>query len=264
VFSDLEKLSHKPAIPQNIQAPDDLNIVVYTSASCKNKNESTEIAGGGAWYPDNSENNTSILASEGDHSQHSSELMAMIHVARHTEKSFQLTFRTKSDYIINSITKNLGRLEDSGWIGTINTKLLKILVAELHAQTNYSILQKIAHGKCKEELQAATDLANYAINDEWNAELDLDDPEIFVTTRAKISYMTQASLYKRILAKKKDIERRVASIMLERIRDGTKELTGVSPTDKTMWLSFRHKDFPPKIRSFLWKSTQGAYKVGKY
>jgi len=44
----------------------------------------------------------------------------------------------------------------------------------------------------------------------------------------------------------------------------TQETFGHNPTATKVWEATRHKDFTRKTRDFLWKSTQGAYKIGSY
>ena len=42
------------------------------------------------------------------------------------------------------------------------------------------------------------------------------------------------------------------------------ELTTKPPTDEKVWNSLMSRDFPPRIRAFMWKAMHNVYKCGKY
>ena len=71
-------------------------------------------------------------------------------------------------------------------------------------------------------------------------------------------------LYKGILRRKTPPERAASTLNLSITRACVEELTENSPTNQKIWISLKSKNFPPKIRAFLWKAMHSAYKVGKY
>jgi ribonuclease HI len=94
--------------------------------------------------------------------------------------------------------------------------------------------------------------------------LDLNAPENFVHTGAKLATMTQASLYMGILEQKKSQERMGTIVNLDLTRWAIKDLSDKLPIDSAIWKSIRNKDITRKIREFLWKSMHNAHKCGKF
>ena len=48
------------------------------------------------------------------------------------------------------------------------------------------------------------------------------------------------------------------------IQDNIQETFDTRPTPERVWLAMKHQDLMRKTRDFLWKSVQGAYKIGPY
>jgi len=55
----------------------------------------------------------------------------------------ELTIYTDSQYVINSLTKNLRKNEDSGWVGVSNKELLLPTVAWLRSRTAKTCFIKV-------------------------------------------------------------------------------------------------------------------------
>ena len=51
---------------------------------------------------------------------------------------------------------------------------------------------------------------------------------------------------------------------MEKVKAAMKEIFEVTPTEKAIWGSLRHKDISKKIRDFLWKHMHGIYRLGKF
>jgi len=82
------------------------------------------------------------------------------------------------------LTKNLSKMEDVGWIGAANSRILQILVSGLCTRKGYTVLQK-AGAMNQTELEGALKCAMQAIEGQWNAKIDLEHPEIFEIAREK-------------------------------------------------------------------------------
>jgi hypothetical protein len=94
--------------------------------------------------------------------------------------------------------------------------------------------------------------------------MDLTAPTKFIHTGAKLSALTEADLYKGILAKRIVSERQTTVAKLDITRWAVKDLSGKLPTDDKIWQLIRHKDITRSIRGFMWKGLHGAHRCGKF
>jgi hypothetical protein len=109
------------------------------------------------------------------------------------------------------------------------------------------------------------DLAKVSLAlEDQNGQLHLNPPETFLVTGVRLSQATQSILYRSILKQKTPPERAASVLNVGITKACIEELTKKSPTDQKVWASLRSKDFPPRIRAFLWKAMHNAYKIGKY
>jgi ribonuclease HI len=100
--------------------------------------------------------------------------------------------------------------------------------------------------------------------DNADREFNLEPPRPFLVTGVRLSQATQSTLYKGILEQKAPSARAASTLNLGITKACIEELTTKSPTDQKIWTSLRSKDFPPRIRVFLWKTMHNAYKCGRY
>ena len=97
-----------------------------------------------------------------------------------------------------------------------------------------------------------------------NETLDLSHPHNQLSKGAKLSAMEQKDFYRVLSSKRKIPPRSGAERNVGTIQACIQDTFGMSPTSEKVWEATRHKDLTRKTRDFLWKSTQNAYKIGRY
>jgi ribonuclease HI len=81
---------------------------------------------------------------------------------------------------------------------------------------------------------------------------------------ASISQLEQRDFYKIINEKEKIPIRSRTNCNLEDIKICSQDTFNVTPTTGKIWLATKHKDFSRRVRDFMWKATQSAYKIGEF
>lgn len=190
------------------------------------------------------------------------ECQAFLHALTLTPSEMKLVIKLPSSYIKGVLMKSLQRLEDQGWIATPNREILQTIVATLRARNSHTKIEQIQD---KEITAKITELAQAGLTlENEHEEPNLTAPETFQQTGMRLSEATQSMLHRRILETRKQAQRTMTSYNLGIMQACVEELTGKSPTDEKIWESLKSKDFPCRIRAFMWKTMHGAYKCGKY
>ncbi|KAF9039989.1 hypothetical protein BJ165DRAFT_1320504, partial [Panaeolus papilionaceus] len=90
----------------------------------------------------------------------------------------------------------------------------------------------------------------------------------FLITGARLSEMTQATLYKGIMKferKQKQLKHEKATMRrLDITRYAINSDQRALPNDKLIWGSLRNKDISIKIRAFMWSAMHDGQKIGDY
>ena len=113
-------------------------------------------------------------------------------------------------------------------------------------------------------LKTLAEKAKNSLSEEAPNNLVLTAPEHFQTSGMTLCDATQSLLYEGITSTHIPLPRPASQYNLGMTRACVDELTGNLPSDETIWKSLTSKDFPPRIRSFLWKTMHSAYKCGNY
>src|SRR5438876_8798310 len=93
-------------------------------------------AGSGIWYGENDLRNKALKMPGKTQSNQTSELYAVLQVARTTPKETPLMIKSDSEYAIKGLTENLTHWKDKGWIGVLNSKLFKATAAWLRSRNS--------------------------------------------------------------------------------------------------------------------------------
>ena len=81
---------------------------------------------------------------------------------------------------------------------------------------------------------------------------------------ATLAKMEQHNFYRILRDKRRLPRRRHTETNIGIIQDDIQETFNTWPTPERVWLAMKHRDLTRKTRDFLWKSVQGAYKIGPY
>ena len=209
-------------------------IVIYTDGSCINNGQEDAQAGSGIWYGENDPRNKALKVSGKTQSNQTSELYAVLQVARTTPKETPLMIKSDSEYAIEGLTKNLTHWENKGWIGISNSALFKATAAWLRSRSSTTSFQWIKGHNGETGNEGADRLAAEGALLPPVENLNLNAPENFVHTGAKLETMTQASLYKGIMEQKKSQERMETIVNLDLTRWAIKDLSDKLPIDSAI------------------------------
>lgn len=123
VFTCGEKSNNMPNIPslQNTKT----NVVLATDGSCLRNREKNACAEAGVFYEENNPQNISRKVSEAFlQSNQTEELLAIKEAVERGPQNVNMLIETDSKYAINLVTKDLQKIEDSGFISVANTRLI--------------------------------------------------------------------------------------------------------------------------------------------
>ncbi|RDB22893.1 hypothetical protein Hypma_009809 [Hypsizygus marmoreus] len=214
------------------------------------------VVGGSAWFGSHDERNISLRSSENEPSGATGELKALILALQKVPKDTPITINVTEKSILLSLTTDLPRLEDVGWMGCENSGLLKAIVADLHERIARVKLSMLSQRKNPEGARGSPDLARLGAANAVDTAINLQIKEGFALDGIKLVSGTQAVFYRGILACTEVPIRRPTLVNLDIARHAVKDLNGSLPSDEQLWKSIRDKDIPKAIRVFLWKGQQ--------
>ncbi|KAF8895863.1 hypothetical protein CPB84DRAFT_1682066 [Gymnopilus junonius] len=192
------------------------------------------------------------------------ELAAIKIAAERTLAKEEIHIEIKSKQLFGLLTKKKAYLENQGYMGIKDKKLLQATIACLRKKRKRIKVKYTPKNEQNNRQSKAKKLADEGalnpIPDIINTEIDIQ----LKITGVKLNTLTQASAYKMIREKEmeKYQERRQTKINLDLIKMTTKETFGKSPSTSMIWKSIKHKDISKNIRYFLWMAIHDAYMIG--
>ncbi|TFK62739.1 hypothetical protein BDN72DRAFT_827234 [Pluteus cervinus] len=238
--------------------------VVYTDGSCHKNGDADAQAGCGIWYSPSNDRNKALKMKGENQSNNTAEIAAVLAVLNNTPTHREIKIHTDSKYVLDGLTTHLEKWEDKGWIGISNRELLQATAARLRMRTAPTAFIKVKGHSGVEGNEGADQKANEGANKDSFDEIDTEVPSELKVSGAKLSAMTQATLYRGILQTKKLESRRKTEENLELTRYAVQEQTDRLPKNETIWKSIKSKDISRNIRAFMWRTMHDAYKCGKY
>ncbi|KAJ7750007.1 hypothetical protein B0H16DRAFT_1374447, partial [Mycena metata] len=159
------------------------------------------------------------------------------------------------------MSKKLEKWEDRGWIETPNAETLKALAAALRereAETKFAVVTR------SEEGEEADRLARTGAEKQDADQIDLQIPDHLQLRGAKLSTLSQRTAYRGIKALKEKVHRKATDENVLSTQQAVKSLFKKAPTEKLIWKSIRSKDLSRQVRNFMWKTSHGAHRIGKF
>ncbi|KAF5376901.1 hypothetical protein D9615_007206 [Tricholomella constricta] len=267
VFVDKGTKSNVPATQATDNSDSNLEIKVWTDGSCSANGNENAQAGSGLWYGANDERNMAVkLPPDIEQSNNTGEAIAILLAAQNAPLDATLHIFSDSKIVLDGLTKNLDNWENKGWIGVSNKKILKAIVARLRIRKGRTLFTKVKGHSGDPGNDGADALANEGAqkNIEDATQIDLNIPENFDVSGAKLATMTQALLYQGIMERTTVAMRRNTLIHLDMVRHTVQSNTGDLPTDVRIWKSLYDKDISKNISSFLWRSMHNSYPIGDF
>lgn len=222
------------------------------------------MSAGGAWFQDENEQNLSLKITGASTSPDEGELSVLINVLRSVPINRSLHLKIGSKRIIRSLTVDLARLENKGWIGFSDKLLFQAVTAALRQRSTATKISKSLPMENAAGHDGARNLAQQGLTKSTSDVIDTTIPTAFKINGAKLSEMTQALLYQGIQETRKVAPRMQTTIKLDITRHAIKDISGRTPTDVEIWRSIRDKTISRTARGFLWKNVHRAYKIGDH
>ena len=266
IFTDLTRLSPIPARRFYTRGLN-LNhakIEVYTDGACWNNGKANAKCGGGIWISPNHRRNIAIRVPGLRQSNQVGELAAVIEAAASFPSFYPLTIITDSKYVMDGLTRHLGRWEDDGWIGVENAELFKraaYLLKKRSATTAFKWVKGHIGNLGNEE---SDKLAKEGANRDEPDPLILDVPHDYDLQGAKLATITQATAYRGIRNRSTQPPRPTTNRNLETIRQEIQVYQGTLETDKTIWNSIRKRTIRTRAQQFLFKAIHNTPMVGEF
>ena len=266
IFGDINADSASvPRTAPRTPAPPNCPTTAYTDGACNNNGEENAMAGLGVWYGDNDPRNLSMRVPMDEQSNQTGELLAVLMAVKNHPPNEDLKIISDSKYVVLGLTKHGKRWESRDWIDSQHGKIFKCITAWVRWRNgNTYIAWTKGHNGTKGNEEADRLACEGARQLTRDSTFSLEAPQNLTTSGATISKLEQKDFYKTINAMDKIPVRSKTTRTIELIKSRTQDTHRFSPTPEKIWLATKHRDFSRRVKDFLWKATQGAYKIGEF
>jgi ribonuclease HI/exonuclease III len=266
IFVDAAKMSAQPAHrlmkPLGGLSMSDRKRVIYTDGSCTGNGETDARCGAGVWHAEGSNRNRAVRVPGGAQSNQVGEIVAVIVALRETPAEVPVVIRTDSLYVMDGMTKHLATWEDRGWIGVTNREHLKALAYRLRKRTAPVYFEKVKAHSGEPGNEGADELAKEGAEKDSADVVDLRVEAAYDLQGAKLSGITQSTLYKGIRERSAPVERRRTQRNVATAQSALRDAGMVAKPEAALWQGMRNKDIRKNIGQFLFQAMHGTQKVG--
>jgi len=240
-----------------------LEIEIYTDGSCTKNGMMNAQCGAGVWISDNNKDNKAISIIDGIKTNQRAELIAIIEAIK-IAGNRDVTIFTDSMTCIENIVDNIPQWEDKDWIDVKNSEDWKALVFLLRKKAGTTEFQWIKGHSGIEGNEKADRLADKGRTAELKYQ-QIEVPENFQITGARLQTLTQAQAYKLILRQKRITPGGTNTAKrLEYIQEALNTRWEMKPTKESIWKNLYNQDMNRKVSDFLWKIIHKRVKCGTY
>ncbi|KAK0216892.1 hypothetical protein IW262DRAFT_1276232 [Armillaria fumosa] len=156
-------------------------------------------------------------------------------------------------------------MEDAGYIGSLNKKVIQAMVASYHKRKQVSTLNWVKGPRCSSNINdRAIQLAKEGVQKISEEQLDLEIEPTLQISGAILTGLTQSRAYKALCEQNQQNHPKCARTQknIKLAKQGAKELFGYTPTEQALWKSARHKGIDHNTRYLIWMSLHDAYRIG--
>ncbi len=240
---------------------------IATDGSCLSNGEKLAQAGAGVFCADNHALNQSLrLPNNLDQSNQTGEMAATLLATTLAPSQTRVTQITDSQTTMDAATKWKQRHEDTGYIFQANANMIRAVVARLRMRKAHTLFRWIKGHSGHPENEAADRLAAEGAARPPNEQLNLEIPDPFAVTGAKLQAITQKLAY-RAIRKREDARtdpRPAAVANLDRITCGIEAAFGPKLHDATVWKSLQSRHITRSTSQFIWMAIHDGYMIGAH
>ncbi|KAI0360309.1 hypothetical protein OH77DRAFT_1393583 [Trametes cingulata] len=174
---------------------------------------------------------------------------------------------TDSRFVIESLTRNAKKHEDTGYILQKNVAMRRLMLAAVREREAAVVMKWIKGHNGHQRNEKADRLAAEGAEKEVGDELDMEIPAGLRLTGAKLAAMTQKLAYRAIRLRKKQLEplRPSTEKTMAAVRNDIRETYGrTTVTSEEVWTSARTPHVTRECRQFVWKTLHDAFMIGKH
>ncbi|OSC98167.1 ribonuclease H-like protein [Trametes coccinea BRFM310] len=265
VFAPQQDEALRPARVVRQYAVADEEVEVFTDGSCRHGGTADARAGSGLWFGRGDPRNSGERVPYIDQSNQIAEIYAVAMAHRATPPFAPLHIVSDSKYVVDGLTKHLAMWEKKGWIGVANAGAFMDAAALLRTRSAPTTFRWVKGHTGVEGNEGADALANQGANlDRQFLPTHKIPPREFLMSGALLKEASQRILYRGIMARQPQQERRATGKNLRLIEDAIKAWGQRAPASGALWEKLRRDPIAKKTRDFLWKCIHGAYRVGHY
>jgi len=244
--------------------PQCIEITIYTDGACMNNGKKNACCGSGVWFDDESPRNRAVRIPRDTQSNQIGEIATIIAALEVIPPYQPVKILTDSKYIIEGLTTHLKSWENDGWIGIKNASLFKKAAHLMQYRSTRTTLKWVKGHDGIQGNKGSNALVKQGANKQNPDPLDLVIPRDFNIPGAKLPTLTQATVYKGILERRKSEPCNTTKKTLKLTHRAIKRITGNSETNTAIWQSTQRKVIRPIIQQFLYKMIHGTHLIGKY
>lgn len=238
-------------------------LIVYTDRLADKNGSANSNCGAGLWSEDLRLRGSFKIPGTPPTNNRGELAAAMIALQR-APLNQELLIKTDSMYVLNFLTEGHVKIEDLGWLGIPNQDLMTRTMYLLRRRTAPTLAQKVkAHSGhlgneyADEAAKAALELDNYS-------ELNVEVPEAWRLSGARLSTLSYHDMYKWIRALQDKGPSTKAPEIIEGIQDETELSTGLRPTAAAIWMGLKSPIIRKQVSDFLWQAIHGRTVCGPH
>jgi ribonuclease HI len=243
-------------------------ICIGTDGSCLRNGDADACAGAGGFIAtDHEDNFATRVPANVLQSNQTGEMLAVKIACESLDPTCRLDIISDSKWVIDELTSLLNKHEDEGYVNCSNGELTRATVARIRERSAPTRI-RWEKGHAGHLLNEGADaLAGEGARDATWLDEEATTPELGTAVQGvRLTSLTQSIAYRAIRsAKMVEYTARPRTVhQMDMTVAAFEENFERKPTTAAIFKSLRSKEFPKKIRTFLWMVAHDAFMVGSH